>query len=54
MIILHGRYIVVYISYVIDASRGVPKVITDGTHAPPITVKIVGEPHCTNRPSQHI
>ena len=37
--------IVVYISYVIDASRGVPKVITDGTHAPPISVKIVGEPH---------
>ena len=36
---------VVYISYVIDASRGVPKVITDGTHAPPISVKIVGEPH---------
>ena len=35
----------VCISYVIDASRGVPKVITDGTHAPPISVKIVGEPH---------
>jgi hypothetical protein len=26
-------------------SLGVPKVITDGTHAPPISVKIVGEPH---------
>jgi hypothetical protein len=37
-----------YISYVIDASRGVPKVITDGTHAPPISVKIVGEPHWHN------
>ena len=35
----------VCISYVIDAIRGVPKVITDGTHAPPISVKIVGEPH---------
>jgi len=23
----------------------VPKVITDRTHAPPISVKIVGEPH---------
>jgi hypothetical protein len=37
---------VVYISYVIDASRGVPKVITDRTHAPPISVNIVGEPRC--------
>jgi hypothetical protein len=36
---------IAFISYVIDASRGVPKVITDGTHAPPISVKIVGEPH---------
>jgi len=35
--ILH-EYIV-YISYVIDASRGVPKVITDRTHTPPISEK---------------
>ena len=31
--------IVVYISYVIDASRVVPKVITDRTHTPPISEK---------------
>jgi hypothetical protein len=27
---------------------GVPKVITDGTHAPPISVKVVGEPNSNN------
>jgi hypothetical protein len=46
--------IVVYISYVIDASRGVPKVITDGTHAPPISVKIVGEPQTTYKKGEFL
>ena len=31
--------LVVYISYVIDASRGVPKVKTDRTHTPPFSEK---------------
>jgi hypothetical protein len=31
--------LVVYISYVIDACRGIPKVITDRTHTPPISEK---------------
>jgi hypothetical protein len=45
---IENQYRSSHFSYVIDASRGVPKVITDGTHAPPISVKIVGEPHFTN------
>jgi hypothetical protein len=31
--------LVIYISYITDACRGVPKVITDRTHTPPISKK---------------